>query len=396
MNWKNLWNRKYALLVFYILLAAFLYHIGIQILDHFSGVGENLQNMFSWLPQVMSPLFFGFVLAYLLSPLCHFFEKILEKNKFLAKRRTISRNLSIFLSFSLLLIGIVILASLLLSTVSNSIHFVRFDDLFEGIIDFVTTVEKFYSDLYGRLDNLPIGEEDAKEAIQLFLQKAVSFFQNMGNGALSSLGNLGGILSTLVFGIIFSLYFLADGRKILSYWRRVFSLLFGKERVEKLSLFFKDADRVFAGYLRGQIIDGFIMAILVSITLSLLGVRYALVIGVLTGFGNLIPYMGPFIAYGLTILVCVLYGEFAKLPPAVIALFIIQTLDGNVINPRLLSHNIDVHPLVVMISLIIGGSMGGFPGIFLAAPVASLIKLELDKYMEKKAITKSPDAECRP
>ena len=200
----------------------------------------------------------------------------------------------------------------------------------------------------------------------------------------------------MLFGIIFSLYFLADGGKILSYWGRVFSLLFGKEKVEKLSLFFKDADRVFAGYLRGQIIDGFIMAILVSITLSLLGVRYALVIGVLTGFGNLIPYMGPFIAYGLTILVCVLYGEFAKLPPAVIALFIIQTLDGNVINPRLLSHNIDVHPLVVMISLIIGGSMGGFPGIFLAAPVASLIKLELDKYMEKKAITKSPDAECRP
>ena len=60
MNWKNLWNKKYALLVFYILLAAFLYHIGIQILDHFSGVGDNLQNMFSWLPQVMSPLFFGF------------------------------------------------------------------------------------------------------------------------------------------------------------------------------------------------------------------------------------------------------------------------------------------------------------------------------------------------
>ena len=78
-----------------------------------------------------------------------------------------------------------------------------------------------------------------------------------------------------------------------------------------------------------------------------------------------------------------------------IALFIIQTLDGNFINPRLLSHNIDVHPLVVMISLIIGGSLGGFLGIFLAAPVASLIKLELDKYMERKAATKSPDAECR-
>ena len=83
-------------------------------------------------------------------------------------------------------------------------------------------------------------------------------------------------------------------------------------------------------------------------------------------------------------MVCLLYSDLTKLPPALIALFVIQTLDGNVINPRLLSKNIDVHPLVVIISLIIGGSLGGFLGIFLAAPVASLIKLELDKFMEKK------------
>ena len=126
------------------------------------------------------------------------------------------------------------------------------------------------------------------------------------------------------------------------------------------------------------------MAVLVSVSLSVLQVRYAVVIGVLTGFGNLIPYVGPFIAYGLTALVCLVYGDFTKLLPALIALFVIQTVDGNVINPRLLSQNIDVHPLVVIIALIIGGSLGGFLGIFLAAPVASLIKLELDKFMEHK------------
>ena len=154
--------------------------------------------------------------------------------------------------------------------------------------------------------------------------------------------------------------------------------------MEKLRRFFIDADRVFAGYLRGQIIDGTIMAVLVSVSLSVLQVRYAVVIGVLTGFGNLIPYVGPFIAYGLTALVCLVYGDFTKLLPALIALFVIQTVDGNVINPRLLSQNIDVHPLLVIIALIIGGSLGGFLGIFLAAPVASLIKLELDKFMERK------------
>jgi len=384
MNWKNLWNKNYALVVFYALVLALLYHLGVRILDHFPELGAHLQNLFPWASQVISPLLLGFAIAYLLSPICHFFERILSKNALLSKKQSLCQNISIFMTFLLLILGVVFLGSLLLSTLTKSIQVLRFEDLFQGVEDFASTVEKFYSDLYIRLGNLPIGGEDAKEAVQLLLQKAVVFFQNMGNSVFSSLGSLAGALSTLVFGIIFSLYFLADGQKILSYWSRIFRLLFGERRLEKLRRFFVDADRVFAGYLRGQIIDGTIMAVLVSVSLSVLQVRYAVVIGVLTGFGNLIPYVGPFIAYGLTALVCLVYGDFTKLLPALIALFVIQTVDGNVINPRLLSQNIDVHPLVVIIALIIGGSLGGFLGIFLAAPVASLIKLELDKFMEHK------------
>lgn len=384
MNWKNLWNKNYALVVFYALVLALLYHLGVRILDHFPELGAHLQNLFPWASQVISPLLLGFAIAYLLSPICHFFERILSKNALLSKKQSLCQNISILMTFLLLILGVVFLGSLLLSTLTKSIQVLRFEDLFQGIEDFASTIEKFYSDLYVRLGNLPIGGEDAKEAVQLLLQKAVVFFQNMGNSVFSSLGSLAGALSTLVFGIIFSLYFLADGQKILSYWARIFRLLFGERRLEKLRRFFIDADRVFAGYLRGQIIDGTIMAVLVSVSLSVLQVRYAVVIGVLTGFGNLIPYVGPFIAYGLTTLVCLVYGDFTKLLPALIALFVIQTVDGNVINPRLLSQNIDVHPLVVIIALIIGGSLGGFLGIFLAAPVASLIKLELDKFMEHK------------
>ena len=385
MNWKNLWNKKYALGVFYLLLLALLYQLGIRFLDNFPQLGSHLATLFPWASQVFSPLFLGFAIAYLLSPICRFFEKMLSKNPFLSKRQSLCRNISIFLTFSLPLLGIILLGSLLLSTLTKSVQLLRFDDLFRSIEDFASTVKKFYSDLYLRLGNLPIGGEGAKEAVQSLLQKAMVFFQNMGNSVFSSLGNLAGTLSTMVFGIIFSLYFLADGKKILSYWAKVFRLLFGEKKLEKLRCFFSDADRVFAGYLRGQIIDGMIMAVLVSVSLSILQVRYAVVIGVLTGFGNLIPYVGPFIAYGLTGLVCLLYGDFSLIFPSLVALFVIQTLDGNVINPRLLSQNIDVHPLVVIISLIIGGSLGGFLGIFLAAPVASLIKLELDKFMERKA-----------
>lgn len=178
--------------------------------------------------------------------------------------------------------------------------------------------KSFHSDLYSRLDNLPIGEEDAKEAIQLFYRRSYLFSKNMGNGALS-FGKFGRSLEHFVVRDYFLPLFSCRRKedfKLLG--KSIFFCFSERKKWEKLSLF-QGCRPGFAGYLRGQIIDGFIMAVLVSITLSLLGVRYALVIGVLTD-GNLIPYMGPFIAYGLTILVCVLYGEFAKLPPAVIAL----------------------------------------------------------------------------
>ena len=116
MNWKNLWNKKYALGVLYLLLLALLYQLGIRFLDNFSRLGGHLARLFPWASQVFSPLFLGFAIAYLLSPICRFFEKILLKNPFLSKRQGLCRNISTLLSFTLLLLGIILLGSLLLST----------------------------------------------------------------------------------------------------------------------------------------------------------------------------------------------------------------------------------------------------------------------------------------
>ena len=97
MNWKNLWNKNYALVVFYALVLALLYHLGVRILDHFPELGAHLQNLFPWASQVISPLFLGFAIAYLLSPICHFFERILSKNALLSKKQSLYQNISICL-----------------------------------------------------------------------------------------------------------------------------------------------------------------------------------------------------------------------------------------------------------------------------------------------------------
>ena len=383
MNWKDLWNKKYLMISVYVLLTALLYHLGSRIVDHLEGLPSLWTAHFSWLSQVTSPLLLGFALAYLLSPLCSMLERFLGKIPLFKQKEKLRKNLGILLCYLLILLFLVFLGSLLVSVFTKNIQLVQGEDFVKGLEGMLLLLKSFYDDLNRRILEIPIAGNNLQEGVQTFLAKLLSFVQNLGSNFLSSVGNMGGLIGNLLFGIIFSIYFLADGVKIALYWERILRLLIGEKRVLAFRGFLKDADRAFSGYIRGQLIDGIIMAFLVSISLSLVGVRYALAIGILTGIGNLIPYVGPFVAYGTTVLVCTLYGDFSKLLPAVLVLFVIQTLDGNVINPRLLSNSIDIHPLLVIISLIIGGAVGGVLGIFLAAPIAGLIKLQVDRMVEK-------------
>lgn len=367
----------------YVLLTALLYHLGSRVVDHLEGLPSLWTAHFSWLSQVTSPLLLGFALAYLLSPLCSMLERFLGKIPLFKQKEKLRKNLGILLCYLLILLFLVFLGSLLVSVFTKNIHLVQGEDFVKGLEGMLLLLKNFYDDLNRRILEIPIAGNNLQEGVQTFLAKLLSFVQNLGTNFLSSVGNMGGLIGNLLFGIIFSIYFLADGVKIALYWERILRLLIGEKRVIAFRGFLKDADRAFSGYIRGQLIDGIIMAFLVSISLSLVGVRYALAIGILTGIGNLIPYVGPFVAYGTTVLVCILYGDFAKLLPALLSLFVIQTIDGNVINPRLLSNSIDIHPLLVIISLIIGGAVGGVLGIFLAAPIASLIKLQVDRMIEK-------------
>ena len=133
------------------------------------------------------------------------------------------------------------------------------------------------------------------------------------------------------------------------------------------------------------------MAILVSTSLYLIGIKYAVIIGILSGIGNLIPYLGPVVAYGSTILVSLLSGDWKRMIVALVVLFIIQTIDGNVINPKLLSSSIDVHPMLVIAALIIGGALGGFLGMLFAVPVAAFLKVQFDKIIWRLIRIRTPE-----
>jgi predicted PurR-regulated permease PerM len=126
------------------------------------------------------------------------------------------------------------------------------------------------------------------------------------------------------------------------------------------------------------------MMILISIVLSITGVKFAIVIGILEGIGNLIPYFGPIVAYFGTTLVCLISGDLKTLVISIIALFLIQFIDGNMIGPKLLSNSIQIHPLIIIVSIIFGSALGGFLGMLLAVPVGAYVMLVFVRFIEHR------------
>ena len=115
-----------------------------------------------------------------------------------------------------------------------------------------------------------------------------------------------------------------------------------------------------------------------------MGVPYAPVVGLLTGIGNLIPYVGGPVGYGSIIVVCLSEQLWVPMIAGILAMSVVMFVDGNILNPRLLSNSIEVHPMLVVIALIAGGSVGGIAGMLVAVPVAAWLKIQLDRWMDAR------------
>lgn len=138
----------------------------------------------------------------------------------------------------------------------------------------------------------------------------------------------------------------------------------------------RDVDKVLAGVIRGQVTVAVIVGVLVSAGLYLLGVRYALIIGILAGALDIIPYFGAFIGATPAVTVALLDSPWLAAKVAVM-FFVIHQLEGTVIGPRILGDNVGLHPLSVIFFLFVGEEVAGLTGMILGVPVAAVVKVLL-------------------
>lgn len=381
MNIKNKLDPKYTKIALYVIgttAAIFiLYRLSLNLGNVLAAIGGWL----NWILTVLTPVFWGFMLAYLLKPAVDKIEKKLLDISFFKNRKKKPRTLAVSLTFIIIIILFGIGLSLLISSFSNEFKVASIDSLFQ-LVNYVSqSLQSFYNALLESLETLQINSEALQEYVNKIGNLLATGIAGIGNNLVTSAQNLSSFITNFLFTIIFSIYFLTDGERIKSYWSKFTNVVFSEKIKNHWAFIIQESDRVFSGYIRGQLLDALFMFVVISVTLSIVGVKYAVIIGALAGFGNLIPYVGPFIAYGSTIVVTLVSGDIKKMVIAYIALFIVQTIDGNIINPKLLGNNVDVHPMLVVIALIIGQSAFGLLGMLFAVPVAALCKVFFEKIM---------------
>lgn len=391
---KKMENRKYSQISWYIIWTVVIAYVILQILSHLGLIGSAIGTSLSWMNILFKPLILGFAIAYLLYPLDNFFQKQFQKIPFFRKKGTRSRPAAVALTGIIIVLGIALVLFLIVSAVTKDISVAKDSNIATMLSGISDSVNSLYKNLTSFLNHLNVSSSDLKQYLKPLKSSVLNLAGSVADQVSGFVTSLPSTLSSLLFAIIFAIYFQLDGEGLKRYWGSAFKAMLPKKSWSHIRSFIQNADRVFSGYIRGQLIDAIFMATVVSIGLSLVGLRYSILIGILTGIGNLIPYVGPFVAYVSVILVNILNWNPEKLIVSLIVVFVIQTIDGNIINPKFLSNAIQIHPLLVIASLIIGGKVGGFVGMILAVPCGALVKLYFEKlihYLHERRQIEDPD-----
>jgi len=227
---------------------------------------------------------------------------------------------------------------------------------------------------------IPVWLQDAVLALKdQVVASAGTWSSAIASTALATGSSIATGVVEFVLALIIGFFTLVDLPRL----QNEINTLAGPKRRDELAHFAATLSRVMGGWVKGTLIQSAVVATLVSIGLAVIGVPYALAIGLIAGVLNIVPYVGP----AITALLAATAGLFVSpwaAAWAVVVVFAVQQLDSLVMAPRIMGEQVDLHPLLVVFALLVGASLFGVPGMVLSVPVAAIIKAMFVFWYEKR------------
>ena len=372
------WNRRYTTIAVYailVLVFGVLFLYGVQ----------NYQDVRDWISTALvtlRPFIFGFVIAYLLNPIYVFFDK-----KFLPwlTNNTINppacRGLSIILTYlgtgMMLYFFSALVFPQILTSISNILgNLGSYVDSLQHLLDWVThlvTVEGMPPEVVSAMEQSV--ENVINEVYDLVLTSVphiLNYAMNFTSGMFS-----------LVIGIIISIYMFMGKERFLAQSRKVMYALFSEENARFMIDLGAESNAIFSGFISGKIIDSLIIGILCFIGTWILKMPYGMLVSVIVGVTNVIPYFGPFIGAIPSIIIILTESPIQALIFAIFVL-LLQQFDGNILGPMILGDTTGLSAFWVVFAILIFGKLRGFAGMFIGVPVFAVVYSVIKKFITLK------------
>lgn len=349
-------------------------------LDNFGNIMGEVGKFFD----ILGPFLVGILISYLLYIPCKKTEEAYtsSKSKLIRKK---ARTLSIITVYIIVVLLIMILINFILPVVIESIT-----ELFNNLQWYVDTAIHKYNALPE--DSVLKGE---------IVQELITNVQNINLKKYLNLDNILGYLMgainavTSVFNIfvavIVSIYILSERTQIIKSLKKFVSAMFKDKTYKNIDKYFNNSNEIFFKFVASQFLDAVVVGFLTTIAMTIMKIKFAPLLGFMIGLFNMIPYIGAIIAVVIASLITLITGGLSQAIWMLIVVIILQQIDANIINPKIIGQSLKISPLLVIFAVTVGGAYFGILGMFLAVPVMAVIKIVIEDYVDMKLAEKQKE-----
>jgi predicted PurR-regulated permease PerM len=394
---KYRWDKKYlhwGVTAFLVIIASISFFLLLFRLD-------SIGKVLSIIVLTLNPIIYGLCFAYLLIPVMNFFDRHL--NRFFLKRsknpnrqkiHKISKILSIFITIVLTLLVIIAIFNMIIPQLITSIMGI-FDSFPLYIRNFQAWISKTLEDNPELAENLSTVFANVSTYLENWVKNdLIPQVNELVKSVTSGVWSAVVALKNIVIGIIVSVYVMASKDLFTAQAKRICYAVLKPKQANHLIATTRKAHRIFGGFISGKLLDSLIIGILCFIVMSIFHWPYAVLISVIVGVTNIIPFFGPFIGAIPSALLILLVDPLTCLY-FVIFIIILQQFDGNILGPKILGDSTGLSSFWVIFAILVGGGLFGFIGMIVGVPTFAIIYTLLRDAIQKRLKSKHLPSETK-
>ena len=357
---------------------------------------DDIADLLGKIGGILQPIILGLVFAYLLNPLVTIIEnqviKMFEKKaKNREKLRKVSRSIGIAGSLLVAFAVVILLLNMVIPELYRSIRdlIMSLPHQINNAIDFLES-EKIHDTAFSGTIKSVL--ENGAEAFQMWLKTdLLTRINQMMSFVTVGVFSVVETMFDIAVGVIVSVYVLNSKEKFTGQCKKITYALLSRERANLMLQITRKSHKIFGGFVIGKIIDSIIIGILCFIGLSILDMPYTLLVSVIVGVTNVVPFFGPYIG-AIPSAILILLSEPIKGIYFVIFILVLQQFDGNILGPKILGDSTGLSAFWVVFSTLLGGGLFGFVGMIMGVPTFAvfyyLVSMFIEQKLERKKLPK--------